>query len=182
VGTVRHDADTQDQVALNLEDRLKRAGLGVAYTETGHVILESNGSQFDFLVAFLLGAAVILAFVGGLGLTGTMSLNVLERTREIGVMRSLGAPTKSVRSIVIVEGLVIGLLSWLLGTLISLPLTAGFGYALGAAVFGFPLTYTFRPEAALLWLPLLLFLAIVSSLLPAQRAARISIREALAYE
>ena len=58
--------------------------------------------------------AALLAVVGGLGLAGTMSLNVLERTREIGVMRAVGGSDGSVRLIVVFEGLFVGILSWVL--------------------------------------------------------------------
>jgi putative ABC transport system permease protein len=182
IETAQHDADTQDKAAEALEERLKRAGIGVGYTETGQTITESNTSQFNFIVAFLLGAAVILALVGGLGLAGTMSLNVLERTREIGVMRSVGAANSAVRGIVLAEGMVIGVISWVLGTAISAPICYLFGRALGAAIFGFPLAFTFSLTAVVLWLPVVLFISVVSSMLPARRAVRISVREALAYE
>ncbi|MBN1121827.1 MAG: ABC transporter permease [Anaerolineae bacterium] len=182
VGIDPNDAAMQDAVAEDMEDRFKRAGIGVDYTEANHTIIEANTAQFNFLVSFLLVAAVILAIVGGIGLMGSMSLNVLERTREIGVMRSIGASTGSVRGIVVVEGLVIGAISWALSTAISLPVTYGFGIALGVAVFQFPLTFTFWPPSVLLWLPVVLLISMLSSLLPARRAARISVREALAYE
>ncbi len=182
IETTQHDAATQDVVAETLEERLKRAGIGVGYTETGQTIIESNTSQFNFIVAFLLGAAVILAGVGGLGLAGTMSLNVLERTREIGVMRSVGAANASIRGIVLAEGVVIGLISWVIGTAVSVPICYLFGRALGAAIFGFPLKFTFSPMAVGLWLPVVLLISVVSSMLPARRAVRISVREALAYE
>ena len=67
--------------------------------------------------------AVLLALVGGLGLMGTMSINVLERTREIGVLRAIGAPNRAVAQVFILEGIAIGLLSWLMGALLAIPMT-----------------------------------------------------------
>ena len=66
--------------------------------------------------------AILIALVGALGLMGTMSMNVLERTREIGVMRAVGASNASIRKIVLVEGICIGLLSWLIGSLLAVPI------------------------------------------------------------
>ena len=64
------------------------------------------------------GNATIDTSGGSIGLTGTMGMNVLERTREIGVMRSIGAVDRVVMKTVIIEGVVIGVISWLLGALL----------------------------------------------------------------
>ena len=65
--------------------------------------------------------AVLLGVVGGLGLMGTMTINVVERSREIGVLRAVGASDRSVLLIFLAEGVLIGALSWALGVLVSLP-------------------------------------------------------------
>ena len=67
--------------------------------------------------------ALLTALVGSIGLTGTMGMNVLERTREIGVMRSIGAVDQEIMRTVIVEGMLIGSISWILGALLSFPIT-----------------------------------------------------------
>src|SRR5262249_35288416 len=121
--TERHDGAFQAQVATAVEERFKRQGLEVASTLT-LAQLHSNSSLFvDVIVVFLLIMAVMLAFVGGLGLMGTMSINVLERTREIGVMRAIGATDGAVLRIVVVEGILMGVLSWMLGALLALPVS-----------------------------------------------------------
>jgi ABC-type antimicrobial peptide transport system permease subunit len=66
--------------------------------------------------------AVVMAAVGGLGLSGTMSMNVLERVREIGVMRAIGASDGAILRLVLVEGIIIGLLSWVAGAVVAVPL------------------------------------------------------------
>jgi len=136
----------------------------------------------DVLIGLMLLMAALLAVVGALGLTGTMSLNVLERTREIGVMRAIGATNRAIRQIVIVEGIVIVLLSWVLGTILSIPLTRFLADAVGLMFLKERLPFTFSVEGVGLWLGLSIVIATLASLLPAHRAARISVREALAYE
>ncbi len=59
--------------------------------------------------------------VGGLGLAGTMSMNVLERTREIGVMRAVGASDGAVLRVILVEGLLMAGLSWFLAIFLAVP-------------------------------------------------------------
>jgi putative ABC transport system permease protein len=66
--------------------------------------------------------SMLLAVVGALGLAGAMSINVLERTREIGVMRTIGASDGTVQQMVLTEGVLVGLLSWCCGTLLAWPL------------------------------------------------------------
>jgi putative ABC transport system permease protein len=138
--------------------------------------------QLNLIVVLLMAMAVLLALVGGLGLMGTMSINVLERTREVGVMRAIGATGGAVLQIVITEGVIIGVLSWALGTLLALPLSRGLSAALGAAVIRSPLNDVFSWGAVALWLALVAVLAAVASYLPARHASRITVRDVLAYE
>jgi putative ABC transport system permease protein len=165
-----------------MEERLKRSGIGVSQTITQQAIIGANVSQFNFLIGFMLVMAIMLAVVGGLGLAGTMSLNVLERTREIGVMRAVGASNGSVRSVVLTEGILIGVLSWVAALILSIPASIGFSAIIGVAFFERPMAATFSVLGFGAWLIIVLVTSTVASLLPARRAARISVRESLAYE
>jgi putative ABC transport system permease protein len=126
--------------------------------------------------------AVLLAVVGGLGLTTTMSINILERIREIGVIRAIGASNTAVRQIVVVEGLVIGFLSWLIGTIVAIPLSIVMSEQVGLALLRMPLAYHFSVGGTVFWLVTVLLIAVVASLGPAYSASRLTIREVLAYE
>ena len=182
VQTERHDAAFQAQVERALEEHFESIGLNVNTTMT---ISRSRGqaeSQFNVLVVFLLVMAVLLAVVGAIGLMGTMSLNVLERTREIGVMRAIGASDGAILKVVIVEGVLIGLLSWLLGTLMALPLSRILSEAVGVSIFQMPLSYTFSLGGVELWLGVVVVLATLASFWPARNASRVTVRDVLAYE
>jgi len=120
--------------------------------------------------------------VGSIGLTGTMSLNVMERTREIGVMRAIGASDRAVINMVMVEGITIGLLSWLLGTLLSFPISTLLSNAINLSLFGALAEFTFTPTGVFLWLMVVLILSSLASITPARSAAKLTIREILAYE
>jgi len=139
-------------------------------------------NQFNVILLLLLLMAVVLAVVGAFGLAGTMSINVMERTREIGVLRAVGATGRAVRGIVISEGMLIGLLSWVLGVMLAVPVSRVLSNAVGEAFLRAPLSYAFSLAGAFGWLAGLTLLAVVASALPARRAARLSVREALAYE
>jgi putative ABC transport system permease protein len=182
VGTEQSSESYQKEVAEALEDHFEQVGIGVTQSMTLGSIIGASIEQFNFLVSFLLAMTVMLGAVGGLGLAGTMSLNVLERTREIGVMRAIGASDGAVRSVIIIEGLVIGFLSWIAGTVFSIPASRAFIKLVGEALFERPLDFTFSTIGIAAWLGIVLVIATLASLIPAQRASRISVRESLAYE
>ncbi len=179
------NTSTPDFEATVQSDLLKRFSadkMTVAASETTTQLKETTAQQMDTLIILLMSMVVLIAVVGGLGLAITMGLNVLERTREIGILRSLGAQAGVVRRVVILEGLVIALISWALAIPISIPLAIYLGNVLGVSLLDRPLDYIFSWQAVGLWLALIVIIAVIASLIPAQNAARLTIRDTLAYE
>lgn len=165
-----------------VETHLERKSIGVGRVFAMSEMLSRVLQQFDFIVIALLIMAMLIAVVGGLGLAGTMSLNVIERTREIGIMRAIGASDGMILQIFLGEGLVIGLLSWFIGTGLSLPLSKLLSDAMGNLFFRLPLSFQFSIGGMIGWLTLSVVLAVVSSFVPAWNATRLSVRSALSYE
>lgn len=182
VVTTQHDPAAQEQVALALAEAYQNAGVRVERTQTTGALRARLDFQFNIVVNFLVLFAVLLAVVGGLGLTTTMSINVLERIREIGVLRAIGASDWSVRLIVLGEGVLIGWLSFIAGSLLALPFSQILSQQVGLALVGSPLSYSFSVGGMLLWFALISVLGAAASLGPARSASRLTIREVLAYE
>ncbi len=182
VVTEQHDDEYISRVTKRLEQHLESVGMRVSRIESMAQVRKQIEFQFNILVAFMLIMAVLLGIVGGLGLAGTMSINVLERTREIGVMRAIGASNRAVFAIFAAEGVLIGLISWALGSLLALPLGLALSNVVGVAFTRAPLVYTFSVSGVLLWLLIVVLLALAASLMPARRAAQITVRDALSYE
>jgi putative ABC transport system permease protein len=134
------------------------------------------------IYVFLIVMSAIVGGVGGLGLMTTMSLNVLERRREMGVMRALGATPRIVWLMIVAEGVVIGVSSWAIAALLAWPVSKALGNAFVAALFHSGLDFTFEPFGLVIWLLVSIGLSGAASFLPAWRASRITVREALAYE
>ncbi|HKY97824.1 MAG TPA: FtsX-like permease family protein, partial [Gemmatimonadaceae bacterium] len=120
--------------------------------------------------------------VGGLGLASTLSMGVLERTREIGVMRAIGARNSWIASIIQVEGLVIAVASWLAAIPLSIPMSAILGRAFGRIMV--PVHPHLLPGAGgvLSWLAVAIVVSVLACAWPAMRAIRIPTAQALAYE
>lgn len=172
----------QRQLAQQLRAHFESAGLELANSSVTADLRETIEYQFNIIVVLLTVMAVLLALVGGLGLTGSMSINVLERTREIGVMRAVGASDGSILRIVLVEGITVGLISWLLGSLLAYPIGQFLSDTVGRELLEAPLNYRFASDWAIIWLFLIIFIALFASFLPAWNASRLSVRQTLAYE
>jgi putative ABC transport system permease protein len=182
IQTRRADPVFQSAVQSKILARLDQINFDIQASQTTTQLKETNAAQLDILIILLLVMVVLIALVGGLGLAITMSLNVMERTREIGILRSLGAGNSAVRRVVILEGLVIGLISWAASIPCSIPLAIWLGNSLGLSLLGRPLDFIFSVPAVLMWLGLMIVISVVASMIPAQSAARLTIRDALVYE
>ena len=184
VQTAHQDADSEAAVAADLRQFYEANGLKLQAddTDTAHKITEdilSGGIQI--ITSLLAGMAVVIAVVGGVSLSGVLSINVLERRREIGVMRAIGASSLQIFKLLVGEGLLLGWLSWLIALPLSIPAGSLLTYGL-SAIMGGELTYKYSPVGMLYWLAIITVLSIVASILPARGATRISVRESLAYQ
>ena len=182
VVTTEHDLAAQQYVTDRLEQRFRDLGLQVTSVEAGASLAETSSDLLGILTTVLLVMALLTALVGSIGLAGTMSMNVLERTREIGILRSIGAHNGIISRLVIVEGLIIGLLSYVLGGVLSFPITAVLSNIISMSIFHAPAEAAFTPSGFAAWFVVVAALSTVASLVPARNASRLTIREVLAYE
>jgi putative ABC transport system permease protein len=182
VVTDQHTLDYQKQMAATIDSILRNRGYHVSETQAGLSTLQTASESLSILINFLLIMALLTAAVGSIGLTGTMGMNVMERTREIGIMRAIGATDEQIMKTVMVEGIIIGVISWFLAAIVSFPITFMLSRIISLAIFNSPSKFLLNPLGFLIWLGLVLILAAVASVLPARNAARLTIREVLAYE
>ncbi len=172
----------QDTLGQALEAHLAQYGIDVVDVTTGKSLSDTAADGFNILTSFLLFLALLTALVGSIGLTGTMSLNVIERTREIGVLRAIGASNPTLISMVLVEGTAIGFISWLLASLLAFPISKLMADTISLSIFGGPTNFGFSPWGFSIWLLAVVVLSVLASVMPARNATRLTIREVLAYE
>jgi putative ABC transport system permease protein len=178
----RHDPASVIETAKMVADHFKQIGINISNISTVTTKMASAQVVWDIIVSLLMTMALMLALVGGLGLMGTMSLNVLERTREIGVLRAIGAPTRGVAWVFIREGIAIGVLSWLFSAVLSLPLGILLSNGVGVSIIGTHLRFSYSFTGVWVWLALVVILSGLASFIPARNASQLTVREVLAYE
>ncbi len=144
-------------------------------------IVDGQKGIFDMLIGMMLMLAVIVAIVGGLGLMGSLSISVVERTKEIGVLRAVGARSGTIMGMFVMEGLLQGVFSWIVAVPVSLLISQQLAKTVGQVMFNANLYYQYNHTAVLTWLVVVVVVSTLASILPARNATRISVRASLAY-
>lgn len=175
-------AGMQEDLARRLDDFFRTEGYALKSSTATDEIWGNATEGLDTLTTFLLIMSGLTALVGSISLAGTMGMNVMERTRETGVMRAIGATDWQVMRLVIVEGLIIGVLSWFFGSLLAFPISYLMSYIVNSSIFGVAGEFIFDVSGFLIWLGMVLLLSLLASIIPANNAAKLTIREVLAYE
>ncbi len=165
-----------------VEALLEKENISISAAIPVWLLRNAIAAHMKVLVNSLLAMAVLMALVGTLGLMSTMSMNILERTREIGVMRAIGATPAKIKNLIVWEGFLIGAMSIFLSVALSLILSTYLGRLIGNLSFRTPLTLTVSLLAVGVWVLIIVLGSYAATLYPARRANKITTREALAYE
>lgn len=181
ITTDSHDEATREAVADAVGVALAEAGIPVRSADSISRGDEVTAAHLGPIILIFLAIAVVMGIVGGIGLGSTMSANVLERTREHGVMHAIGAPPKAVRRTVVAEGVFLALASCLVAALPAVGLTALLGIGIGDLMMNAPLPFRISGVGIAAWLVLVVLGAVLATEAAAGRASRLTVREALAY-
>lgn len=174
-----------ESAVIAVRDQLRTLGaernMGIAAFQTEAEYKQSVQSQFGMITSFLFFLAILVAVVGGIALMGALSISVVERTKEIGVLRAIGARTRTLLSMFVLEAVLQGGLSWVIAVLVSLAFARLLTDRMGTIILNMPLDYQYNTQAMFIWLGIVLVISMLASILPARSAARVSVRESLAY-
>jgi putative ABC transport system permease protein len=170
--------DQVEQVIDQISDVLLAEGIVARLSNQVQNAEDSANEVMTFGMVFGMTAAVMAA-VGAIGLLAALSMAVFERQKEIGVMRSIGASSATVASQFLIEGVLVGILAWI----IAVPLAYLFSEALVAMLpFGGISDIPFAPSSLLVGLIGIVVVATISSLWPSISAARKTVAEILRYQ
>ncbi len=181
VRTQYDDAVSTDSVRNQLVNLYTARNMDVLFNQTANEERTAADNQFAITTTMLLGLAIVVAVVGGIGLMGALSISVVERTREIGVMRAVGARSRTILGMFVLEGIMQGMFSWLVAVPISFVAGGWLAQLMGQAMFNANLDYQYNYTAVLVWLIVIMIISTLASILPARSATQISVRDSLAY-
>jgi putative ABC transport system permease protein len=179
--TDRHDSESRIAAGQAAKQALADASIKVQYVRPFDSLIASTEGHSILLIALILLAASVMGVVGLIGLGSMMSTNVIERTREFGVMSAIGAPASTVRGLVISEGVFIALASCVVAVVPTLILTAVMDAGLGNLFFNASVPFRVSISAIVIWVVVVVLGAALATLAAAYQASRLTVREALAY-
>jgi putative ABC transport system permease protein len=149
-------------------------------------VLSLLTSIFSLLQLFLGGIAAISLLVAGIGIMNIMIVSLIERTREIGILKALGMKSRTVLTIFLGESVIIGLIGAVVGIVLGWILANATATILGSGAFGggggFTITPLLTPEVLVGALGFGVGVSVIFALYPAWRASKLKPVEALRYE
>jgi putative ABC transport system permease protein len=179
VATASDEQALIDRTTTRIEDRLAANGNQVS-TLVNYDAREKQVAANATLTTSITVLGMLIVAISMVGLINAITMAVLERTREVGMLRSIGARGRDVRRIFLAEGLAVALLGWLLGVPLGWLLARGIGWLAGEQVgldiaFVFPLLYLLVALVGTVLLALLVMFA------PLRRAVRLKPGEAIRH-
>lgn len=140
--------------------------------------------HLNIILMVILFLSLLVLSVSAMGMGSAMGINVIERTREIGVLRAIGATPKMVMRLFVVEGFIVAALSVVVGLLVALPLSSIAATFFGELILGenTPLDFSFSQLGFVITLVITLLFGYIANRTPAKNATKIPVREAIAYE
>lgn len=179
-------ANVADNLKRNLNDNRKRQ-IGQKQSDSSYTVLTSDkiasivGNVMGLIQAIIIGFASIAIIVGGIGIMNTMYTSVSERTKEIGIMKAIGAKNRTIVTIFLIESGIFGMLGGIGGTLLGMI----FAKTIETYFQIHPLFYLkadVGPGLILFSITFSFLVGCISGYFPARRAARLKPVDALRYE
>lgn len=173
--------DRIDDIAATIQKKMDDIhGKKVMNVLTTKQLTERIGTVTNMLSVVLGGIAGIALIVAGVGIANTMLMSITERTKEIGIMKAIGASNGNIVMIFLTEAALLGLIGGIVGDVLGVGLSEILGIILRN--YGLAFTTKVTPELLTIGLAFSVGVGVLFGFLPARKAARMSPMEALRYE
>ncbi|MDZ5472932.1 FtsX-like permease family protein [Bacillus sp. 31A1R] len=180
--TNSNEKSVQNRIAKKVKNKFIENHFSVHHSITTKEIKEIQETRANVVILFLIFMSIIMSVVATLGLMGSLSLNVMERSKEIAIMKLIGASDSNLWRMMMLEAFIIGLISFLIGTLLAYPISIMLSNNVGQSLFHANLDYTFSSLGIVIWFIIVLILSLIASFSPAYKATKIPVNQILSYE
>jgi putative ABC transport system permease protein len=177
----RSSPGSHASITRAIEETYIRSNVSIYQSIPASLFRNAIAEHMTVLINSLLAMAALVGLVGIIGLASTVSMNLLERTREMGVLKAIGARPGTIQRIVMLEALAIGLTSVAFAFCLSMLTSYVLGMWIGNMAFRSPLALTVSAPGVIGWTAITVCGTIVAAYYPARRASRLTTREALGY-
>ena len=177
-----YDVEEAEEIAERIEETINdNHGLDdFATAMTMGSIIEQMGTVFNIIQGFLVGIAAIALIVASIGIMNTMLMSVMERTHEIGVMKAIGAKSRDVLSLFLLESSLVSLVGGMFGCVLGWVVAEVMSHVAGN-VFGIEILIIPKPALFLAGIAVAMTVGVLSGFYPARKASRMSPVEAVRY-
>lgn len=134
------------------------------------------------ITTMLIMVTLLLIIVGGLGLITTIGINIVERLRELAILRAIGVTNSTLYRLTLTEGFVIGILSWIISLILSIPVSYYLGNKFFNIFFETTLNFNISITCIVLWLCIIIAFCAVAVLVPSRKVNMQSVADGLNYE
>jgi len=177
-----HSEKALKQLSTQVGEAAENNNIALSYKSTAWDGADVVAGHFDIIFSLMLLLTGIIIFIAANGILLTMTTNMLERTRETGVLKAIGASVRELMIMVFSEGCLMAVLAWFFACLLTIPLSYGVAYWLGLLTIKTPFPLTLDPMIFIYTLPIMIIVTTLASLVPMLTIIKQPIREALIYE
>jgi putative ABC transport system permease protein len=170
------------QLKKRVIQQAEENNIKLSYTSTAWDGAQVVEGHFQIIFSLMLLLTVIIIFIASNGIILTMTTNIIERTRENGVLKAIGASNRELAKMILSEAFLIAFLAWLVACVVTLPLSYGVAYWLGELLIKTPFALTVEPLIFVISLPVMILITSLASLIPMGKIIKLPVREALIYE
>lgn len=171
-----------DSITENIEGKLHASGIDVLSKQTIGDVSSVFANHLKLIAGFLIVTSILIILVGVIGLISSTSINILERIREIGVMRAIGALPNKIAIMIIYENIILGLISFVGSCIIAIPLIIILSNNFGKIFLKAPLNIVYSPQALLEWFLATMLISITVSYFVAKNSQVKPVNELIGYE
>ncbi len=176
------DVALQRQITKDIEKAFEKSAISISENLNVYALRKAFADHLTIVVTFLLAVSLLAVVVGGLSISSAVGISISERKREIGVMRAVGVNINQITRMALIEVSLMGIAGWLLGVLVSYPISILLGNYFGQIFLHTGLQNTLSLQGIVYWFAVSVGVSLLAGLFPSRKASGSPLHDLLSYE